>query len=197
MTVYSTLNLLSLQFKTFNLQNFELCLRVVTEVIITYPEIKGNDGMIGLITQSVSMFNRFFMINSKEILAFIESNVNLEQFLNIWIELLVTDIISSKKAQKISAVALLYAMSNLPAKFIIPKFTVVMQNIVREVFRFVDERTGQVSSNPMDRGHLDRSRGYSHRKAELRSLHMFNEVNLLSVFKETMAVRDIKKERNY
>lgn len=184
LTIYSTTIIISLQFKTFDFKQFRVCITLALDNILNLKRDLSISGMISINTQSITLFNRFFLMDAAGLIQFLNSNnIDIQKFIETWVE--GNSHLTARKPLRISAIALLYSLDKFPLDVIAKHFREIMKQTTREVFKYADEL--QVQSKK-DSKHKDRKRGYSHRKAELRNLQMFDEYNLIDVFKQSVQV---------
>lgn len=186
MTIYSTIMILSLQLKKFNFSDYELCLRLLVDNIQSLRNNLSLPVMISINTQSISMFNRFFLQDADSTLQFVQNNSDLDTFINEYV--FGIEKITAKKALKINAIANMMALNKFPLQSVINHFGFFINGIVREVILFYEESQGNGSKNR--KVIRDRRKNFSLRKEELHNLQMYNEYNLVDLFKESMNVRN-------
>ncbi len=131
----------------------------------------------------MALFNRLLITNTAEVVQFIASNMNIEDFLLTYI--LNMDFISSEKARRINAFAILIMFDYVPQDAIVRLFEQMMRQIVPEVTHEIEKKTMPQKNNPEI---SMRREVYSARKAELRTKQLYENVDLLSFFKHKIQV---------
>lgn len=134
-------------------------------------------------TQALAMFNRLLITYPAEVVQFIASNMNIEDFLITYV--LNMDFISSEKARRINAFAILIMFDYVPQDVIMRLFEQMMRQIVPEVTHEVERKNMPQKANPEISMRRD---VYSARKAELRTKQLYENVDLLSFFKHKIQV---------
>lgn len=183
MTPYSTLLILSLENNNLDLAYFEFCLQLACEEIMLVPKSISEQGLMNLRTGVISIVNRFLLIKGEEFLEYVSTKVNVNQFLLRWAENM--EYICSKKAQKINALAIFKTINVCDPNLILPIFDKLMIQAVPEVYMAVEM---PLKKNNNRTRTLSREQGFSHRKAELQNLQLYDEVNMLEIFKTSLGV---------
>ena len=131
----------------------------------------------------MALFNRLLITNTAEVVQFIACNMNIEDFLLTYI--LNMDFISSEKARRINAFAILIMFDYVPQDTIMRLFEQMMRQIVPEVTHEVEKKAMPQKNNPEI---SMRREVYSARKAELRTKQLYENIDLLSFFKHKIQV---------
>ena len=163
LTVYSTLNLLSLQKQNFNIENFQIPLKMACQIIMEYDSLKKFAEILSLNVQAVSLFSRFLINDPQNTSKFISTNVNAAQFLASWIN--VINDIHAKNALKICCVAILVSLEVFPTENTLPSIEGLLTISSRQVYLSVE-----LQGKPQKERHRNREQGYSARKEEIRKL---------------------------
>jgi len=132
----------------------------------------------------VALFNRLLITHPTEVVQFIANNMSLEDFLITYV--LNMDFISSEKAKRINAFAILILFDYVPHDAIMRLFEQLMRQILPEVTHEVEKKNVPQKSNPEFSMRRD---VFSARKAELRTKQLYENVDLLSFFKHKIQVR--------
>lgn len=175
---------MSLERGSFSYSNYELCLKVTIDNILSLKAYYSLPVMIAITTQSISIFNRLFLQDREATLSLVAANTNLEQFIDEYI--LGSDRVTAKKSLRLNSIATMILIDQLPSSILLRHYLHFIKTLVRETSICYEESTGQAIKQT--RVIHDRRRDYSQRKEELHNMQLYNDIDMISLFKQTVNV---------
>ena len=96
------------------------------------------------------------------------------------------DFISSEKAKRLNAFAILILIQTIDPKIIIVHFEGLAKHLIYELKNEYNKKFKNINSSQSSIGF--KKEVFSQRKAEIRKKHLYEDVDLLSFFKERMEI---------
>jgi hypothetical protein len=183
LTVYTSLLLMAMQSETLNLADFGMCLNVCCEGIMTTFASKGAGAVSDFKTQCVTIFNRFFLMKSQEVIQYVGSKVELKRFVESWLQSMKS--MTSKKATRINSFAILTAIDVLELEIIYDILPVLLEHTFTDII--IESEVAKVEQPTSYALRQKRLSSFSYRKEELRKGQLLESHSLLKLFKETMS----------
>lgn len=182
---FSTLILLKLYWEELQLTEFQdLFLACCEEILAGDQKARGIKKITQIKTQVTSIFSRFLILEPENISQFLESNLNLQEFLRMWLEAL--NSVTSSKSTWLNCLALLRALEVFKLEAIIPNFEKIVSNVVGQLVVMESEEKEKKIDKVITTGM--RKRGYSAKKKELHKLQLYENVQLVEIFRNVMRV---------
>lgn len=178
LTIYTTLLLMGMAAGNLDVAAFEDCILLCCQGITKPAGARSND----FITQSTTIFNRFFLMHTQQITAFVSSKVDLGEFVGHWVNGMAN--ITSKKATRINSFAILNAINTFPIPTIYSSLTRAIDQVMCDVvFEIEVQKPEKPSSLSVQQRRLG---NFSVRKEEIRKNQLLEDRSLHKYFKETM-----------
>lgn len=133
-------------------------------------------------TQCVTIFNRFFLIKTEEVIKHVSSKVDLKLFIQAWLASMKA--MTSKKATRINSFAILTAISNLPLEVTYDFLPELFEHTFTDII--LENECVKVEQPTSYALRQKRLSSFSYRKEEIRRGQLLEGHSLLSLFKEIM-----------
>lgn len=181
MQAYTTLLALSQKAQT-GLTAFEQAIDLSCQQILEASKDIAVQGIMKLRSITLPFFNTLLITRGVDLLAYIQSKVNIDQFLEKWVDSM--PYLNNAKTRRENAVAVIGVVQSAPALSVAKLFEALMGYAVPAVFQYLDERQGfKPKERPVVKRRMD---SYSERREALAKESVIDSFDVLQLFQHAV-----------